>query len=492
MATLLQCANLFLEFDNLFKSPKIDLGKACNLGRELAAAGFADESARCLKLAVKGLHSLIQQGSMDVALNVENMIYASFVRTKETEEHYFECFSQWTSGFQQAAQKSGLGALPATCKSNALCFVLQSAVLLGHTQVMLRVIDEWRGAGIEADITVAALGAVDPAFVQQLECRNIQFIHYCGNNLAQGPAPAQAILQLRKDLATRKIGTAVWVSVPTWASYALSLPLASNQIFWSLKLHPVYLDHVRVHVCGGHEAEVYRQYNGNSWTVCPFPLTVALKDNTTEGLADIRNRFPPGAVLLGSLAREEKFNSPGFLSAVGAILSRNQQCHFLWTGRAAPPAVVEAFKLYGIEDRCHFIGWVDTNLYAEALDVFLETFPFGCGVTGFQAMGHATPLLSYKATDTLFGYQLQGGLESATLSRQQAEGLDILTAVDPFHYVELAQRLIDDVIFRQQTGEREQVYYRRECDASTRYAEKLFNLFVDQTATAKQVLVNGH
>ena len=33
-------------------------------------------------------------------------------------------------------------------------------------------------------------------------------------------------------------------------------------------------------------------------------------------------------------------------------------------------------------DRCHFAGWVDTRLYASALDLFLETFPLGCGITG--------------------------------------------------------------------------------------------------------------
>jgi hypothetical protein len=36
------------------------------------------------------------------------------------------------------------------------------------------------------------------------------------------------------------------------------------------------------------------------------------------------------------------------------------------------------------------VGWVDTPLYAAILDVFLETFPLGCGITGYQAIDEGT------------------------------------------------------------------------------------------------------
>ena len=122
------------------------------------------------------------------------------------------------------------------------------------------------------------------------------------------------------------------------------------------------------------------------------------------------------------------------------------------------------------------MGWVDSNLYAEAIDIFLETFPFGCGVTGFQAMGHATPLVSYKANDTLYGYQLEGARDASAstgkLSRAVAEELPILTAVDMAHYIKLVQRLIDDKSYRQNIGQREKEYYETERAQVSEYARR--------------------
>jgi predicted O-linked N-acetylglucosamine transferase (SPINDLY family) len=201
----------------------------------------------------------------------------------------------------------------------------------------------------------------------------------------------KSVHNARERLRELEIHTAIWVSVPIFANYALAVKMAPMQVFWSLKFHGVYVPEADLHVCDGHESEEFRTYHGNKWTVSPFPLTVALSDNSAEELAAFRSKFPKDALLLGSLAREEKIASPAFLSVVCQILKQNPHAHYLWTGRQQPPLVVSAFKEAGVADRCHFIGWVNTNLVAEILDIFLDTFPFGCGLTGFQAMGHGTP-----------------------------------------------------------------------------------------------------
>ena len=467
---------LLKEYEAIFKSSTVDFGRLLTLGKMLKYEGFVQESEACFRCCVDLVLHLAANAQDSSCLAFELLVYNNFVKTTETEEHYFRCFEKWTRQVQALGRKQ-FRTLADTRDPKKLCFVLIDGYLLGHTEVMLKTIDIWRSTGIDAEIYVAAR-MFDPSFAALLESRQIKMLV---PSFVRGHKRSddKYFLELRDQLESQQIHTAVWVSLPALASYALALRLAPRQVFWSLKFHPLRIPEVDAYLCGGHEVEISRDYNGQQWTVAPFPLTVGVRQNNPHDIESFRKRFPEGTVLLGSLAREDKLTSQVFLATLCSILIRNPHVHYVWTGRTQPPQVLLAFKSSGVLDRCHFIGWVDTNLVAEAIDIFLETFPFGCAVTGFQAMAHGTALLSMQSIDTLYGYQLLGEvrmrLKDAAAMRSDLEALDILTAVDEQHYIELAQRLIDDEEFRFEIGQRELAYFRREEAALPRYAKRLWS-----------------
>ena len=472
---------LLRDYESIFGRSEFDAAKLTQIGRDLLLSGHLAEGEKCFDLAVKCMIGMIEADHMNSALDFENLIYANFVKIKEDEEHYYQRFSRWTTAFQKKAYSLHL-PLNNIAENNRICFVLQTGVMLGHTSVMLQVIDAWQRAEAHIYISVAVLGHIDKDFRTALDQRGVELFTFLNPLTGGRLGSADAIHGLRDALRENNIYTAVWVSVPTLASYALSLPLTHRQIFWSLKLHPVYLDRVALHVCGGHEREEKRTYNQRSWYVCPFPLAVQVRDNSALELEYARSKLPDDGILIGSLAREEKYNSPDFLDAIGSILVSNKDCYFLFTGRQVSPAIEKMAAQYGVGKQCIFVGWVDTNLYAELLDIFFETFPFGCGVTGFQAMAHGTPLLSFQAKDTLYGYQLLGASGSASeipaLTSLDAEGLPILTAIDKLHYIELAQRLIQDARYREDIGYRERAYVERAISKTESYADRLLKLIL--------------
>jgi hypothetical protein len=61
-------------------------------------------------------------------------------------------------------------------------------------------------------------------------------------------------------------------------------------------------------------------------------------------------------------------------------------------------------KKFNLLNRCFYIGWVDTNFYSELIDIFLETFPFGCGITGAQSLFQGNILISKWDNNTLPRY----------------------------------------------------------------------------------------
>jgi glycosyltransferase involved in cell wall biosynthesis len=465
---------LLREFDAIFKSSTIDFSRLAKLGKALGNEGLYKESKSCFKLCVDLILRCAAKSQVNQCLNFEALVYSNFVKTIETEEHYARCFEMWSKQLQDLGRKQ-TRALTKNRNPRRLCFFIPEGTLLGHTEVMLKLIGIWGAIGIDAEIFVAAL-SFEPNFSELLKDLQVQLIQ--PSKSPGWHVSENSFLDLRDQLEKLEIETMVWVSYPALASYALALRLAPRQVFWSLKFHPLRIPETDVYLCGGHESEVSRDYNGQQWVVAPFPLTVGVKENSPDHINSFRDQFPKDALILGSLAREEKLTSPDFLATLCSILVRNRHAHYVWTGRTQPPQILSAFNSSGISDRCHFAGWVNTNLVAGAIDIFLETFPFGCAVTGFQAMAHGTPVLSMQSADTLYGYQLLGDvrkrLKGAAPTRSDLESLGILTAIDAPHYIELAQRLIDDKEFRTEIGHREQSYYRSEEDAVPRYANRLW------------------
>lgn len=463
-------------YEELVNAAEWNLSKISEVGKRLGGLGFTSQADHCFDICLEAMHGLIEGGHLDAALWTETLIYDAFVKPIESEEHYKTCFDRWINEFSMAAKSMNLQ--PATTgQPERICFFLHSGYFLGHTAVLLKVLDDWQQSRSESvDIYVAILTRTDPEFLTALKSRGVYLLRPAAASSNQPIELARAVIDIREQIQSLSIGTVVWVSVPTISSFALNLPMARRQIFWSLKFHPVHYDSVATHICGGHPSEKIKHYHGREWAVCPFPLTVAEEEVSRDSVRSERATLGDWKLILGSMAREEKFNSQDFLLALGQILALNPHCAFIYTGRSNSEHIRRIARQFGVEQQIKFLGWVDTNLYAEVIDIFLETFPFGCGVTAFQAMAKGTPIVSYCADDTMFGYQLKGAMPAETLAnlpRSDFERLPILTATDANHYIDIVNRLIRDNKWRGQIGERQRVYYRGEAQRSSEYSAQL-------------------
>jgi hypothetical protein len=481
VSDIVEDEHLLQLYAETISSADLNISKVCAVGRALGRAGLRQEHLRCFDLAVTAMNALVRSGYVDTALQVETVIYECFVKQTESEQHYFESFQRWTNFFATSAEQLILPPLE-DADPQKVCFFLHSGFFLGHTSVLLQTLRDWQqDPYFRSDVYVAILTKSDENFISELKLCGAHVLTPGLTKQTKHQMLAADLLDIRMQLQTQGIGTVVWVSVPTLASYALNLPMAPRQVFWSLKLHPLHFSKVKTHICGGHIDEKIRIYNRKEWAVCAFPLTGSYGENNLQSVATIKANYSKYKVLLGSLAREEKFNSPEFLDCLVSILKKHPAAKFIYSGRQNAGVLVRAAEAAGVLKQVEFIGWVDTNLYAEVIDIFLETFPFGCGITALQAMSHTTPVLSYNAEDTIFGYQLKGGIPAAEymgMSNNDFENLPVMTGRDSKHYIHLATRLIDDLHFRRQIGERQRAHFEKQRADSFECSRRLRTLIV--------------
>ena len=90
---------------------------------------------------------------------------------------------------------------------------------------------------------------------------------------------------------------------------------------------------------------------------------------------EIKKRFPPGTIFLGSIGRLSKVNNWEYLSAVAEIMKNNPETVYLACGTGSEEEIKEKVEKLGIADRFYFEGFVDPHVYGYVIDIYLNTFP---------------------------------------------------------------------------------------------------------------------
>jgi len=475
-------AALSAQLDLELAKDRVDVETICRLGNGAYQMGFADLVNRAFDFALRTLRDLISRGEAESALIVENLVYQYFVKVREEEAHYERMFSFWREPMAELGRT--LREPIAAHGGSAIGFVFPNGVVLGHTEVLFRLLEN---RDRDIPVRIYSIGPCQPDFLARAKALDVP-VESFPQPWGPGAGFVERLRSIRSRMAADGVRTAVWVSAPTTVIFAFAMGLAPVQVMWSLRFHPVRLPEIDGYLTYGSWGEDERVFHRQRWTVCPVPLALDPRTPAPAAVTALRARFPE-KVLLGTLAREEKISSAPFLDAVAEILRRNPQCGYIWTGQAQHPGIASFFQRHGLASRCHFVGWVDTPLYAAILDLFLETFPLGCGITGYQAMGARVPLVSFLDSNTVFGMQYWSGLMARAGTREQVTraALDeypVLCALDAKDYVELATRAINDGDFRESWREREARFYAEEIAGIARYSQRFFAA-IDEVARRK-------
>ena len=447
-----------------------DLEAIFRLGTACLQHGMPAEADAMFALAVRVLHHFIGRRDAANALAVEAAIYNTFVKAVESEEHYERTFSQWREAMVALGRSFSRAPGPQGASRRGLAFVFHTGVLLGHTEVLFRLLGARDGPRSEhAPARIYTLFGREAAFERGAAALGVPVESYEGE--AGGPHE-----WLRSRMAANAERVAVWVSAPPAALFMFGARVAPVQVFWSLKHHPVRAPEIDGYLTYGSWGERERTFHGQDWTVCPVPLALDPRPCPAAEVARLRATFPE-KLLAGTLAREEKIASRPFLESVAEILRKHPHVGWIWTGRHRHAGVHDYFRARGVGDRVHYVGWVDTPLYAAALDLFLETFPLGCGITGYQAMGAGVPLLSYADANTVFGMQYweEVGGGRRPIERETLDRYPVLVAREPAEYVALASRLVEDAAFRGGWRDREQRFHDDEIADIGRYSRRFFD-----------------
>lgn len=485
--------DLVAAMDAVDKNPG-DIGAMLRVGGALHTHGEHEQAHKVREHIVAILKDALAKNTppFDTISILLLKLYENFVKKIETEEQARTCFQSWLAPMVEYGRRFRDPALPQPLwrptaeRPWRVAFFMYSAGILGHTEAMLELLEHRPRSPLWHDEPIVyAFTDINPKLAERVTALGARCV------MVQAELRTHSFQVryewLRRRMAEDGISHFVWVSAPATSEMAMAMRLAPVQVFWTLKFHPYQIPDIDGYITYGAWSEQERIVHGERWQVVPFMMSKPAPPVSEAEIAATRARFAQHDILFGTLARTEKMNAVPFLNAVVRILKDNPKAGFLWTGREQHTGIQAHFERGGVAAQCHFIGWVSTPLYARVLDVFLESFPFGCGLTGIQGLEAGTPLLSYEAPETQYGMHFMRPLAENGAAAQEIRNLlnpsdgsgPLLYAANADEYVALANRLARDPEFRRKVGEAGQSYYRRYLTDSDRMARRFMQVLAD-------------
>lgn len=429
---------------------------------------------RVLKgLVLPWMRRAAHAGRWGLVLMLETHAYGAYVMQTEGEARFREAFALWTDLLREAGRRAAKGLAPLARAVRdgppRIAFFLHSGSYLAHTRVLFEFLDALRAlqpAALEA--VVFHRGKPSRELAQRAAAIGVSCRSLAAESVDGSSNDYASLLALRREVAAQGIDAVVWVSIATHMAFAFSLRVAPVQIWWALKYHSLEFPEIDGYLTSG-SAGSTKRVAGKLWRSAPLCDPRWHRPELARAAAETRARFAQHPLLFGCLGREGKLNSPLFLGAVCAILHARPEAGFLWTGRERHPAIQSWFEASGVADRCHFIGWVDTKLYSQVIDVFLDSFPFPCGFTLYEAMAAARPAVVFASPESeetglhgmltpLLAGEVGSDQERARARAVFGSGREslFLCARDEREYVAHALRLATEPALRREAGEANQ------------------------------------
>jgi predicted O-linked N-acetylglucosamine transferase (SPINDLY family) len=160
------------------------------------------------------------------------------------------------------------------------------------------------------------------------------------------------------------------------SSFLLTSRTAKTQIYWSHG-NSVY------HVEGIDKRISHFRQNSNIYKFKEFNILPILTQYNTKieksKIKQIKAQYPEKSLIIGAIGRLIKFNNDKYLTIIAQILKENPNSIFLACGSGNNTKIKEKINTLGVSERFYFTGYINSHLYAQIIDLYLDPFPLGGG-----------------------------------------------------------------------------------------------------------------
>ena len=99
----------------------------------------------------------------------------------------------------------------------------------------------------------------------------------------------------------------------------------------------------------------------------------------------------------GCFVRSEKLNNEAFWRLLDRLLRDCPELHFVIASQSVPAIARQYLELPSFSERFHHLGWVNTKLWCQNLDIYIDSFPRGSCLTALEAIKANVPIVMFDS-----------------------------------------------------------------------------------------------
>lgn len=379
------------------------------------------------------LNKIIKSNDYDNLLNFFNEFYNFFVKSTESYENYMECFDF----IEPFAQKYGdylKHQLPPYISNskkpnNKICYFFPNIDNdLAHIELFYNMFKEHDNKS-DLKIFVASFSCIKykSKYIKELELKKKIFIIPIEFN-------TNGLISFLNKFISYNFSQLIIVSIPAILPVFVRA-LTPKKVTWlsmKFELH-CFSELINRISYQSSIGDTYKHEKIKWYRNIPALLNHNIQYSGPRNTNSIK---------FLTINREEKIRSLEFLESVAQILLNTKNSSFSWTGRIEDPVITKFFKNKKLEDRVHFIGWVDPYLLINDYDIFLDV-PKLSGYIPSQYFAAGLPLIAFKNSNSWIEFFEKEFQDNSSFKSEE------FIAQNNLQYINLAIELANNFNLRQ-------------------------------------------
>ena len=357
---------------------------------------------------------------LDTAHQILTTLYINYVKRCESAAAFRElscCAMQFSRSLSSLPDLTAEHQpLPSIHAKPFTLFLIDTDAWLGHLQILGSFLQHCSAEERRSLQVIAFSGKSSSKWSRLLKQLGVTYGH-----IPKGPIRERLKGIKQRVQALQSQGFAVrlvWITWPPLVFLGGLSRLAPTQVAWAMK-YPfqigLHYDEI-AYAYGFGDRQDQKLFLHDSFTpvrLLPFYLTreilqasdQSIPQETTERAINILTKWKDktGKLAILSVARPEKMGNERFLRRLRLLLTQNPEAHFFWCGKQGS-LDAESFQIklaqYQLQHRSTLLGWVQPWPVISKCDYFLDTYPFGSGVTMAQALRLNKSILIHQPEST--------------------------------------------------------------------------------------------
>ena len=337
-------------------------------------------------------------------------------------------------------------------RGKKILFIIDTDFWLGHLQVLVSFIEGASREERDKIEVIAFNGRQNSVLDKKLERLSVKY------SLIQNPKVSDKLKLLEsyvERISDKGFETKlIWTAWPPLMFAGSLFRIADHQVCWAMK-YPAPMGHQcdAIYYPYGFDKNTsgttYMHDSSIKIITHPFYLTEdALSTNeevdqpkqtSLNTSSKLRALKGEGRLIIACIARPEKMNNPSFIEILKNLLVANKNACFVWCGRESDDSskiFQKNLEMHAIRDRCTFLGWVNPWDTLKNIDYFLDTYPFGSGITLAQALRLQKNIILHRREPLARDLQLEDCITiepnfSAVIRSQRAIELGYFVELNP-------------------------------------------------------------